>query len=139
MHSRCGLAILEAPELHHGNYHTNGGGRGLEDSESQRIHHAEQTPHKGSRIESTPEDQLVLELQIEIYIRIIAFSLTFEFIVPPLISFVVDEEPPAHLDELAADDVLHYPEVDACKHHHHDVHEDLREHNRHKEITKGKS
>lgn len=77
MHSHRSLAVLEAPELHHCNDHTDRGGRGLEDSKGQRIHHAEQTPHKRGSIESTPEDQLVLELQIEIYRRIIALDVCY--------------------------------------------------------------
>lgn len=64
---------------------------------------------------------------------------TSEFIMPSLVTLVIDKEPPAHLDKLTADDVLDDPKVDTCKHHHHDVHEDLGEHDRHKEITKGKS
>ena len=53
---------------------------------------------------------------------------------PSLVSFVVDNEPPAHLNELAAHNILHHPEVNAAKHQHEDVCKGLREHNRKEKV-----
>jgi hypothetical protein len=66
-----------------------------------------------------------LELQIDIS----------EFIVPPLISFVINNEPPTHLDKFTTNYIFHNPEIDAGKHHHHDVNENFWEYDRHEEIT----
>lgn len=46
---------------------------------------------------------------------------------PPLVSFAVNDEPPAHLDQFPANDVLDDPEIDTGEHKDENVSESLRE------------
>jgi len=55
--------------------------------------------------------------------------------VPSFISFVINEEPPTHLDKFTTNYIFHDPEIDAGEHHDHDVNENFWEYDRHEEIT----
>jgi hypothetical protein len=62
--------------------------------------------------------------------------LTFRFIVPSFIAFVVNNVPPSHVNEFSSNDVLAYPEIDGCRHQHYYVRKRFREDDRQEEVTK---
>jgi hypothetical protein len=63
-------------------------------------------------------------------------NFTLGLIVPPFIALVVYNVPPSHVNKLSSNDVFAYPEINGCRHQHHNVRKSFRENNRQEEVTK---
>ena len=96
------LAVAEGVPLHDGDQHAHTCSRRLKDGESQSIHDGENTPHGWCTPESTPEDHAVLEKDVDLGARLVP---------PAFVALVIDNKPPTHLDQFAANYVLDHPEV----------------------------
>ena len=54
---------------------------------------------------------------------------------PSLISFLINNVPPSHLDEFSPNDVFTDPEVQGCSHQDNDIAKSFWENNRQEEVT----